>query len=118
MTLPPHAVRAILVEAARDGRAVTYAEVLGRLGHRFTRPLMRQLCRVLDRIDADAVAAGEPALAVLVVRQVDGLPGQGWWVGRSGAEADHHGPWEEPEALAFVAALQEQAFRYWRTRAP
>jgi len=118
LILPPPAVRAILVEAARDGRAITYAEVLARLDHRFTRPLMRQLCRVLDRIDADAASVGEPALAVLVVRQSDGLPGQGWWVARIGEEAEYQGTWEGPEALVFVSALQEQAFRYWRTRAP
>ena len=47
---------------------------------------MRQLCKVLGIFDEDAAARGEPELAVLVVRQSDGLPGQGWWVERrSGA---------------------------------
>lgn len=116
MALPPDAVRAILVEAARDGRAVTYAAVLNRLGHCFTRPLMRQLCRVLDRIDEDAAAAGEPPLAVLVVRQADGLPGQGWWLARSDGEATYAGSWEGTEARAFVAGRQAPAFRYWADR--
>lgn len=115
--LPPDAVRAMLAAAAREGRAVTYAQVLNRLGHPFSRPLMRQLCRVLDRIDADAAAAAEPPLAVLVVRQADGLPGQGWWIARGGREAEYLGAWDGAEARAFVAARQELAFRYWQNRA-
>ena len=70
-------VRALLVEAAREGRAISYSELLGRLGHRFTRPRMRAVCRTLDAIDAAGALAGEPPLAVLVVRESDRLPGQG-----------------------------------------
>jgi len=77
----PKEVRAILVASARAGQAITYAEVLGLLGHHFTRPKMRALCKVLAFVDDEAEALGEPELAVLVVRQSDGLPGQGWWVG-------------------------------------
>ena len=47
----------------------------------FTRPKMRALCKVLAYVDDEAEERGEPELAVLVVRQSDGLPGQGWWVG-------------------------------------
>jgi hypothetical protein len=102
-------VRAILLAAAREGRALTYSEVLLDLGTRFTRPKMRALCRTLDRIDEEGAARGEPGLAVLVVRQSDGLPGQGWWVGRDG-------PWEGPEALARVTALKRAVFAYWSAR--
>ena len=35
---------------------------------------------MLGVVDEEAAARGEPELAVLVVRQSDGLPGQGWWV--------------------------------------
>lgn len=107
-------VRALLIAAAREGRAVSYSELLAALGHRFTRPKMRALCRTLDAIDAAARGAGEPELAVLVVRESDRLPGQGWWtdaVERRG----HVGPWVGPAAATLVAALQERAFAYWRS---
>jgi len=71
-------VRALLIAAARERRAVSYSELLGGLGHRFTRPRMRAVCKTLDAIDAAGAAAGEPNLAVLVVRETDRLPGQGW----------------------------------------
>ena len=90
-------VRALLVEAAREEQAVSYAEALARLGHRFTRPKMRSLCKALDAIDQRGEAAGEPELAVLVIRESDGLPGQGWWVGSS-VRYGHAGDWTGPEA--------------------
>jgi hypothetical protein len=108
-------VRAVLVEAAREARAVSYAEALAVLGHRFTRPKMRALCKALDAVDRAGAAAGEPELAVLVVRESDGLPGQGWWVGsldRYGYEGD----WTGPGAKALVRELQGRAFDYWRSR--
>ncbi|MFG6281366.1 ribose-phosphate pyrophosphokinase [Sphingomonas sp. S6] len=108
-------VRALLVAAAREGRALTYSEMLSALGHRFTRPKMRALCATLDRIDIDGEAAGEPGLAVLVVRQSDGLPGQGWWIGTA-AEAGYTGEWVGPDALTFAEERQAEAFRYWQTR--
>jgi hypothetical protein len=76
----PAEVRAHLVAAAQAGVAVTYSELLGRLGHPFSRPKMRALCATLSAVDREAEAQGEPELAVLVVRQSDGIPGQGWWV--------------------------------------
>ena len=103
-------VRALLVEAAREGRALSYSELLGKLGHRFTRPRMRTVCRTLDAIDRDGVAAGEPALAVLVVREGDGLPGQGWWIGRDAVA------WTGPVARDYVDRLQRAAFDYWAKR--
>ena len=69
-------VRDHLIAAAREGKAVSYSELLRALGHRFTRPKMRALCKTLDAIDAAGELAGEPALAVLVVREGDRLPGQ------------------------------------------
>ena len=108
-------VRALLVGAAREGRAVSYSEALRDLGHRFTRPKMRALCKTLDAIDRDATAAGEPELAVLVVRESDRLPGQGWWTGVS-ERYGHQGAWEGPEAASLVRALQGRAFDYWRGR--
>jgi len=106
-------VRALLIEAARERRAVSYSEMLALLGHRFTRPLMRALCKTLDAIDDDAAAKGEPELAVLVVRESDGMPGQGWWVSPRASLEGHAGPWEGPEARAFVDRLQREAFDHW-----
>jgi hypothetical protein len=105
-------VRAMLIAAARERRALSYSEALAGLGLRFSRPKMRAFCKTLDRIDADGAAAGEPGLAVLVVRESDRLPGQGWW---SGAAETHGyaGDWTGPEAAALVARLQAQAFDHW-----
>lgn len=71
-------VRSLLLDAAHAGESVSYSRFLNLLGLAFSRPKMRQLCRTLDRIDQDGAERGEPGLAVLVVRESDGLPGQGW----------------------------------------
>ena len=108
----PGEVRAILISTARAGEAITYSEILGLLGHQFTRPRMRALCKVLSFVDDEAATRSEPELAVLVVRQSDGLPGQGWWVGAAKAHG-HDGPWEGPKAARLVKRLHRQAFAFW-----
>ena len=112
----PEEVRAHLVAAASAGVALTYAELLEHLGYHFSRPKMRQLCAVLGDVDRDAEARGEPELAVLVVRQSDGIPGQGWWVAGGGRERGYEGPWEGPQARRFIAAVQAETFAYWQSR--
>jgi hypothetical protein len=108
----PDEVRAILVASAKAGQAISYSEVLELLGHHFTRPKMRALCQVLSFVDDQAAALGEPELAVLVVRQSDGLPGQGWWVG--GAKKHQYtGAWEGPKAAKLIRRIQREAFDYW-----
>ena len=109
----PAEVRGLLIEAARARRTFTYGALLNLLGHTFTRPLMRQLCKVLDRIDEDGRVVGEPGLAVLVVRQSDGLPGQGWFVSRTGIHDDLPLEWEGPRARRYTEARQAEAFDYW-----
>lgn len=111
----PAEVRAILIAAAKAGEPITYSEVLGMLGHDFTRPKMRALCKVLSYVDEGGQARGEPELAVLVVRQSDGLPGQGWWAGCA-ASHDYEGLWEGPEAARLIRKLQAQAFDYWQAK--
>lgn len=106
-------IQRLLQEAAAEGRSVSYSEMLLNLGYRFTRPKMRALCTVLDEIDRRAAAAKEPELAVLVVREGDRLPGQGWWTGRQ----DYQGQWVGPEAQAFIDKVQKKAFTYWKGRA-
>ncbi len=105
-------ITGILVGAAREGRDVSYSELLMLLGFRFTRPKMRAVCKTLDAIDCQAQVKGEPPLAPLVVRESDRLPGQGWWVGRS----DYKGSWEGAEARDYLAQCQNVAFDYWRAR--
>jgi hypothetical protein len=112
----PAEVRAHLIAVASAGESITYSELLNQLGHQFTRPKMRQLCKVLGAVDEEAAERGEPELAVLVVRQSDGLPGQGWWVAGGAANHDYEGLWEGPEARALVERLQGRAFDYWRNK--
>lgn len=111
----PDEVRAHLVAAAKAGTALTYAEVLERLGYTFSRPKMRQLCAILGSVDEEAAARGEPELAVLVVRQSDRIPGQGWWVAGGARSRGYQGPWDGPEAARFIAQVQAETFAYWRS---
>lgn len=111
----PEEVRAHLVAAAKAGVPLTYAELLEHLGYAFSRPKMRQLCAVLGAIDAEGATQGEPELAVLVVRQSDGIPGQGWWVAGGGRDRGYEGPWEGPEAARFIAAVQQESFDFWQS---
>ena len=111
----PAEVRAILVASAQAGEPISYSEVLGLLGHRFTRPKMRQLCKVLAFVDEEAEERGEPELAVLVVRQSDGLPGQGWWIGGA-KKHGYDGLWEGPKAAKLIKRIQRAAFDYWAER--
>ncbi len=111
----PAEVRAILIAAAQAGEAISYSEVLGLLGHDFTRPKMRALCKVLGFVDDEAEERGEPELAVLVVRQSDGLPGQGWWI-EGAKKHGYAGLWEGPGAAKLIKRLQRQTFDYWAGR--
>ena len=111
----PDEVRAILVSAAQAGESITYSEVLALLGHHFTRPKMRALCKVLALVDDEAEERGEPELAVLVVRQSDRLPGQGWWIS-GGKTHGYTGQWEGPQAARLIRKIQRQTFDYWSTR--
>ena len=110
----PEEVRLHLVAAARAGTALTYSELLERLGYNFSRPKMRQLCAVLAAVDDEAEARGEPELAVLVVRQSDGIPGQGWWVGGGARSRGYQGAWEGAEAACFIRSVQAETFAFWQ----
>ena len=62
------------------------------------------VCKVLSYVDDEAEGRGEPELAVLVVRQSDGLPGQGWWVGGAKKQASPVFGKDPSEALDLEAA--------------
>ena len=111
----PAEVRRLLVQSAAAGEAITYSELLNALGHAFTRPKMRALCKVLAFVDDEAEERGEPELAVLVVRQSDRLPGQGWWVGGA-RKHGYTGQWEGPAAAKLIRKIQKRAFEYWADR--
>ena len=108
--------------------------MLEHLGYAFSRPKMRQLCAVLGDVDRDAEARGEPELAVLVVRQSDGIPGQGWWVERAVVRParlrmsgdictrSRRRPFarlrralEGPEAARFIREVQAETFAFWQS---
>lgn len=112
----PEEVRLHLVAAAKAGTALSYGALLERLGYSFSRPKMRALCAILGTVDEAAALRGEPELAVLVVRQSDGLPGQGWWVAGGGRSRGYAGPWEGPEARRFVERVQAESFDFWQSR--
>ncbi|MGA9581899.1 MAG: ribose-phosphate pyrophosphokinase [Allosphingosinicella sp.] len=112
----PEEVRLHLLAAARSGSALSYGELLERLGYSFSRPRMRALCKILGAIDEAAALRGEPELAVLVVRQSDGLPGQGWWIAGGARSRGYEGHWEGPEARRFVDRVQAESFAFWQSR--
>ena len=111
----PAEARAILVACAKAGESISYSEMLGLLGHGFSRPKMRALCKLLGVVDEEAEARGEPELAVLVVRQSDGLPGQGWWTEGARKHA-YAGLWEGPGAAKLIRKVQGRAFEFWAGR--
>lgn len=109
-------IRAILTAAARKGQSVSYSELLGDLGFRFTRPKMRAVCRTLEEVDRLCAADGQPDMAVLVVRESDRLPGQGWWVGGTALLLGYDGPWEGAAAARFIREQQQGVFDFWARR--
>jgi hypothetical protein len=111
----PAEARAILVACAKASEAISYSEMLGLLGHGFSRPKMRALCKLLGVVDEEAKARGEPELAVLVVRQSDGLPGQGWWI-EGARKHEYEGLWEGPEASKLIRKVQGRTFEFWAGR--
>lgn len=111
----PEEVRAHLIAAAKAGVSLSYGELLEQLGYSFSRPKMRQLCAILGRVDDEAHARGEPELAVLVVRQSDRIPGQGWWAAGGGRSRNYQGLWEGPEAERFIASVQAETFAFWQS---
>ncbi len=113
----PAEVRSILIASAKAGQAISYSELLGLLGHDFSRPKMRVLCKVLSYVDDEGAERGEPELAVLVVRQSDGLPGQGWWISAA-KKYGYKGLWEGPGATRLIRKVQALAFAHWAGREP
>ncbi|WP_448585812.1 ribose-phosphate pyrophosphokinase [Thermaurantiacus sp.] len=111
---PVDELEALLVLRARAGRPISYGEVFAWFGLPFRRFDVGQLSAALAEVDARQRGLGRPGLAVLVVRQSDGLPGQGWWLSKN--EEGWQGPIEGPEAKRFVATIQARVIDWWRER--
>lgn len=96
-----------LVEAARSGRTVSYRQLLGLFGRKVGPNNVRALMRVLAEVCRRSEARGEPELACLVVREADGMPGEGYFVGTPG---EH----DRSQRPAVVAAAQARAVAHWQ----
>jgi hypothetical protein len=108
-------IESILQDRAKQQKSISYAETLNRLGYHFSRPKMRALCVALHEIDARARRQKQPELAVLVVRATDGLPGAGWWSGRSEKDLDKYdGIHTGAEACDYIRKIQQKTFKYWK----
>jgi hypothetical protein len=107
-----HALEALLIEAARTRRSMTYAEVLAHFGIRITPRRVFALCRDLGEVCERNRARGEPELAVLVVRKADRLPGEGFFhsLWRDGV---YEGPSTGAPARAFIHAESERVFAFF-----
>ena len=108
-------LEALLIEAARARRSLTYAQVLAHFGLRITPRRVYAVCRDLGAVCERNRARGEPDLAVLVVRKADRLPGEGFFhsLWRDGA---YDGPATGPVAAAFIRLETERVFAYWAGR--
>jgi hypothetical protein len=105
-------LEALLIEAARARRSMTYAEVLAHFGMRITPRRVYALCRDLGAVCERNRARGEPDLAVLVVRKSDRLPGEGFFhsLWRDGV---YDGPATGPAAAAFIRRETARVFAHW-----
>jgi hypothetical protein len=109
------ALEALLIDAARARRSMTYAEVLAHFGIRITPRRVYALCRDLGAVGTRNRARGEPELAVLVVRKADRLPGEGFFHGYW-QDGVYDGPSTGPLAEAFIRAETSRVFAFFADR--
>lgn len=108
---PIDELEALLILKAKAGADISYGEVFAWFGLPFQRFQVGQLCAALGEVDRLQRGLGRPDLAVLVVRQSDRIPGQGWWITK--AHGAWEGPIEGPEARRHVDSIKRRAFAYW-----
>ena len=105
----------LLIDAAVDGRTLTYSEVLSHFGKRVTPIRVYALCRDLGFVSERNSERREPELAVLVVRKTDRLPGEGFF--RSAwKDGSYDGPATGPRARAYIDGLTETVFSHFGER--
>jgi hypothetical protein len=102
----------VLIAAARERRPLTYGVLLRYFNRRLTPVIVAALCRDLGRVCTKVEARGGPDLASLVVRQADGLPGEGYFASLR-REGHYAGPSTGAVALAFVRERQAHAYRFY-----
>jgi hypothetical protein len=105
-------LEALLLEAARGRRSLTYAEVLAHFGIKITPRRVYGLCRDLGTVCERNRARAEPELAVLVVRKSDRLPGDGFFH-TAWRDGSYEGPATGPRARAYIDALTAAVFAFW-----
>ena len=108
-------LEALLIEAARARRTLSYGEVLARFGKRVAPRHVYALCRDLGEVCARNRARGEPELAVLVVRKADRLPGEGFFRD-AWRDGSYDGPATGPQAQAFIAEETRKVFDFFTSR--
>jgi hypothetical protein len=112
---PVDELEALLILKARAGATISYGGVFAWFGVAFQRFQVGQLCAALGEVDARQQARNRPPLAALVVRQSDGIPGQGWWLMQG--EDRPAGPITGPKARAHIQRLHRRIFRHWKAAA-
>lgn len=105
----------LLIRAAREGRTLTYAEVLAHFDIRIAPRRAYALSRDLGEVCARNRVRGEPELAVLVVRKTDGLPGEGFFKS-AWRDGSYDGPAEGFSARSYIRALQDEVFSYFAVK--
>ena len=113
---PIDELEALLILKASGAQAISYGDVFRWFGLPFQRFQVGQLCAALEEVDSRQRAQDRPGLASLVVRQSDGLPGQGWWLSRD--HDDWQGLFTGPDAARFVKTHQQRCFDYWADQTP
>jgi hypothetical protein len=108
-------LEALLVEAARARRTLSYGEVLARFDKRLAPRHVFALCRDLGVVCERNRARGEPELAVLVVRKTDRLPGEGFFRA-AWRDGSYDGPATGPQAQAFIAKETRKVFDFFTLR--
>lgn len=106
----------LLVRVAREGRTITYAQILAHFGERIAPRRAYALSRDLGEVCERNRRRGEPGLAVLVVRKADGLPGEGFFKS-AWRDGSYEGPATGFEARNFIRAEQDRVFGFFRTNA-
>lgn len=101
----------VLIQTAKGKETVTYRRLLALGGRRVGPNNVRALMRVLSEVCRRLEARDEPDLACLVVRESDGLPGEGYFA----AEAER-GKELMGSRRARVEKAQAAAYAFWEGR--
>lgn len=76
---PLDQLRAVLIEAAKSKRTLTYGEVEAKFGYAHSQGATAALTSALNRLAIQNRVRSEPLLMALVVSKSAGMPGVGFW---------------------------------------